>query len=93
MSDDKLPVVMASLKLLQVLRNMVGKNDDLDEAWVEMQDQLFKILVNGILETARSELPSRKSSVVEVLTCIRTGCCPSTAEYMLYPAGKTTQGY
>lgn len=53
MADDRLPLLLSSLKLFQTVRSMIGKNDDLDEAWVENKDDLFRVLLN-ILSRATS---------------------------------------
>lgn len=56
MADDRLPLLLSSLKLFQTVRSMIGKNDDLDEAWVENKDDLFRVLLN-ILSRATSMPP------------------------------------
>ena len=42
LDDIYLPMVFSSLKLLQMLRTLFGENEDLDDAWVESNSELYE---------------------------------------------------
>jgi hypothetical protein len=50
LNDITLPVLASTLKLFQVLRSLVGENDDLDDTWNELNKGLYKSLINISLQ-------------------------------------------
>lgn len=53
LDDGLLPMVSSTLKLLQVLRSLLGENDDLDDAWAETNGQLYARLLELLLHAGR----------------------------------------
>jgi hypothetical protein len=48
-------MVFSTLKLFQVLRSLLGGNDDLDDAWAEAKKELYARLINLLLKSGRKQ--------------------------------------
>ena len=53
LDDIYLPMVFSSLKLLQMLRTLFGENEDLDDAWVESNSELYEQLLELLRNSGR----------------------------------------
>lgn len=64
LNDITLPVLASTLKLFQVLRSLVGENDDLDDTWNELNKGLYKSLINISLQALDPDDLNQPLSIV-----------------------------
>ncbi|KAF8537591.1 hypothetical protein BDD12DRAFT_744486 [Trichophaea hybrida] len=64
LDEVHLPMVFSTLKLFQVLRSLIGRNDDLDEAWAETKKELYARLINLLLKSGRPDNMHQPRNIV-----------------------------
>ncbi|KAI5848931.1 hypothetical protein BZA05DRAFT_339706 [Tricharina praecox] len=64
LEEPHLPMVSATLRLFQVLKGLVGENDDLDDAWAENKAGLYSRLITLLQNSGRSDAMHQPRGIV-----------------------------
>ncbi|KAA8914542.1 hypothetical protein FN846DRAFT_926712 [Sphaerosporella brunnea] len=64
LEEVHLSMVSASLRLFQVLKSLIGQNDDLDDAWMEFRGDLYSRLIGLLQNAGRPDNTHQPRSIV-----------------------------